>query len=204
MAVVELKLLKAAMTNEGLANEQIERILIKANGGRVFTRENEFLKLMSNDKIAVRSSSGGVLSLDNFQAVFQSGISGDFKDFVLLNKLSKPRPETLAEVYKVIGDPFFEQMVGPNKFDLKDSYLNMSQFINFCADNSEWLKSANYVTVFIIIKDEEQALTVDNIFFVAVGVDRSGKLYVQMDRFESNNVWCGGNPRRVVLPQLTL
>lgn len=153
----------------------------------------EYLKCLSSGKPIIIPACDGSHTLASAKKVFKSYIDSDFKNWGL-DKRSLATKETAVEVYEIIKNETFAQMLGSLGTDINKRCLTQHQIEIFCEKHFKWLCSNASATLFLFKKEDQ--------FFVArVSVSSDG-LDVSAGRFERGSVWGAGGHPRLVVPQL--
>lgn len=199
----ELDRIYAAATAKNMTSDEVIRLINCSNVNALPTvkRENEILRLISQDEKITVKACDGKATLAKAKEVFPSGIDSDFKNWSLDNS-SVATTETVAEVYELIESATFTTMFSSFGVELENLCFTQAQIKEFCVSNTKWLRTDGYATLFLFRKDEKKAATPDNFFVARVGL-RSDGLRVRVGLFVYDGVWGAEYRSRVVLPQLT-
>jgi hypothetical protein len=154
---------------------------------------NLILKQLSDlDKLVIGTTTGK-RTLAKAKNTFCSGIDSDFKNLGT-DQAGIAKAETKVSVYELVSHARFAEMFNSLSTDLDKLCLTQDQIIEFCTNQSSWLRQDGYGTFFLFkVKDE---------FFVCgVYVDDDG-LYANVYRLAFGYVWGAVYAHRVVVPQL--
>lgn len=151
------------------------------------------LRLISGGKQITIRATRGKRSIAQASDVFTWGIDPDFK-YWGLDVLGEAKPETPVLVYEMVEHGDFETIFGSFGRELDDLCLTQEQIIAFVEDHEDWLRKEGYATFFLFKENGK--------FFVAsVSLYGDGEPYAIVNRFSVDNVWYGGDRRRIVVPQ---
>lgn len=201
--------LRAAMVSKNIT-PSFDELTKAVNRSKVNTlssvkRENEVIRLISQDESIVIKACSGKVTLARAEEVFSGGIDSDLESWGLDNP-SAATSETAVEVYEVIKNATFAEIVKPFETDLGKLCLTQNQIKDFCVENHKWLRADGrdgYATFFLFRKDEKKAAILSNLFVVFVVSDYGG-LSVFVSRFVLDSVWYAEPGTRLVFPQLTV
>lgn len=162
---------------------------------------NVFLNLISGGESIVIGATDGKEILANANEVF-AYIDGEFRN-PRTDEPGHPTGEALVEVYEVIKDATFEQMLGSLGADrrilasVRKLCFTQAQIKSFVKDKKHrnWLRADGYGTFFLFESF--------SFFFVAcVFVNSGGFLRVFVYRLVNSAIWDADDQHRLVVPQL--
>lgn len=154
------------------------------------------LKNISGAETLKLDSCYGNQSIEDSKHVFSCIDYSCFEEYGINTKFVITA-ETAVQVYEIVKDSTFAQMLGSLSTDLNTLCFTQSQILSFIAKYRGMLRTGCFYSTFFLFKSNEN-------FFVAcvyfVGDDSLG---VNVHRFEDGNVWRSSHRHRVVVPQLT-
>lgn len=174
----------------GLTREERDRL--SDNRAKKFTA-GSILKLISGGKTLEIDAADGTEILAEANDVF-AWIDSDFKAWGVDEKGSATG-KTSAAVYEMVKDATFAQMFGSMSDEVKKLCLTQAQIKGFVKKHRNWLRTCGYATFFLF--ESKGDVFVANVRFL-----NDGKLGVDVNRFENDNVWHADYCHRVVIPQL--
>ncbi|HUD04093.1 MAG TPA: hypothetical protein VMR73_01210 [Candidatus Paceibacterota bacterium] len=191
-----------------VSKESLQRVIAK--GDELTTAVSDFiqakirelgaaikscLKLISGGKSIVIGETDGKETLAKAKDLFTGFLDGDFKAYGT-DHPAAPTKAMPVEVYEMVENADFRKLFGGFQTELDKLCLTQAQIKSFVKNHSDWLRKDGYATFFLF--------KVEDKFFVAVVYVYSDGLHAYVCRLGGDDVWCGEDQHRVVVPQQTL
>jgi len=185
---------QVCLTAESSIDPELVKLALQdiVDGKFIYEREdNTILSLLSKDESIIIDPCDGYETITNAKKTFKSEIDKNFEN-LFTDKPSKATKETVVEVYQTTKNATLVQMFASFGADFDKLCLTQHQIKSFCEKYFEWLDV--YATFFL--------LKVGDQFVVAsVGTSSPGRLFIGLNKFSSENVWCKCYKLYMVVPK---
>ena len=156
-------------------------------------KRNPILRLISGDETLVLDETDGAETISGAKDTFPGGIDRDFVNWGA-DEASGPTGKTPVAVYELAQDATFAQMFGSVSDDPGRLCLSQSQILGFVKKHRNWLHPDRWAMFSYSSRSGE-------LFVASVAFDDRARLDVDVNLFESDDVWSAELRPRLVLKQ---
>ncbi len=168
----------------------------------------EYLELISGGEKMIIEASNGKEIIGRSKDTSKSYVDSNFKDYGL-EKPGAATAKTQLDVYEIVKDATFVQMLDSLTSDWNKLVMSQAQIIIFCKKYKDWIRHEGHGTFFLVKKDAKRSATINNLFVVDVDMHSAGlsfdyfaELHFRVYHLDYSTIWHITHLYQFVVPQL--